>query len=136
MVILLASDICRHIIKEQPLELLQQLQRWSANSDELMLSSITYAELIAGVLLTEEREKHMHLVQEFCERLDDIVPWDRGAVDCYTEIQMQAMANKAVLNMNDAMLAAHAISLGAELLTLNKGSFTSIKELSLIELNF
>lgn len=131
MVILLASDICRQIIKEQPLGLLQLLQSWSAKSDELMLSSITYAELIAGVLLTEQREKHMQLVQEFCERLDDIVPWDSGAVDCYTQIQMQAMANNVVLNMNDAMLAAHAVSLNAELLTLNPASFEGIKGLIL-----
>lgn len=129
MLIMLASDVCRQIIKEQPLALLTQLQSWSVASEELMLSSITYAELIAGVLLTEQREKHMHLVQEFCERLDDIVPWDSVAVDCYTQIQMQAMAANEVLNMNDAMLAAHAISLEAELLTLNPKSFSNISRL-------
>ncbi|MDC0598542.1 type II toxin-antitoxin system VapC family toxin [Gammaproteobacteria bacterium] len=131
MVILLASDVCRYIIKQQPKGLLQSLQGWSAQGDELMLSAITYAELIAGALLTENREKHIKLVQEFCERLDDIVSWDSGAVNCYTDIQMQAMAAGAVLNMNDAMLAAHAISLNAELLTLAKSSFAGMGSLEL-----
>lgn len=131
MVVLLASDICRLIIKQQPPKLLEELQVRSERGDEIMLSSITYAELIAGVLLTENTIKHMSLVEEFCERLDDIVPWGRGAVDCYTEIQMQAMATQSPVNMNDAMLAAHAISLSAQLLSVNKAAFDSIAKLEL-----
>ena len=128
---LLASDICRLIIKQQPTGLLKELQNRSVQSDEIMLSSITYAELIAGVLLTENKEKHLALVQAFCDRLDDIVPWGRGAVDCYTDIQMQAVANNLPVNMNDAMLAAHAISMDAELLCSNSKSFINIEGLNM-----
>lgn len=131
MVIMLASDICRHIIRHQPKVLLQSLQEWSSQSDELVISSITYAELVAGALLAENREKHMQLVAEFCERLDDIIAWDAGAVDEYAVIQTRAMVANDILNMNDAMLAAHALSLDAKLLSMSNKSFARISDLNL-----
>lgn len=135
MLILLAPDLCRHIMKTQNVTILKFLEDSSANSDEIMLSSITYAELIAGVLQTKHKEKHMVLVQAFCDRLDDIVAWDRKAVDCYTQIQMWSRASNTRLNMNDAMLAAHALSLNAQLLCLNRKSFSSIEGLKVLEVS-
>lgn len=131
MTIMLASDVCRLIIRQQPATLLSRLQAWSANGDEVVISAITYAELIAGVLLTENQAMHMHLVEEFCERLEDVVPWNREAVDSYTAIQQQAMREGHSLNMNDAMVAAHALSLKAMLLTLNSKPFAGIDGLAL-----
>lgn len=131
MIIMLSSDLCRHILRKQPPELLSRLQAWSAGGEEIVISAITYAELVAGVLLTENRSAHMALVGEFCERLEDVVPWNREAVDSYTAIQMQAMRDGHALNMNDAMVAAHALSLQARLLTLNSKPFAGIAGLDL-----
>ena len=131
MIIMLSADICRLIMKEQPADILSKFQEWSANSDELVISAITYAELVASALLTSNQEGHMTVVKEFCDRLEDIVPWDRGAVDCYTTIQLSALRKDQVLNMNDAMVAAHALSLDATLLTQNPRPFADIPGLSL-----
>lgn len=130
MIIMLSSDLCRLVIRQQPAALLSQLQAWSVAGDEVVISAITYAELIAGVLLTANQASHMTLVEEFCERLEDVVPWNREAVDSYTAIQQQAMQEGHSLNMNDAMVAAHALSLGATLLTLNSKPFEGIPGLS------
>jgi tRNA(fMet)-specific endonuclease VapC len=73
-------------------------------------------------------------VQEFSDRLEDIVPWDRDAVDAYTRIQLQAMEAGHTLNMNDAMVAAHALSLEAKLLTQNRKQFDSIPGLEILDL--
>ncbi len=129
MLVLLATDICRMILKTHAEDLLTTLENWSSQRVEVVISSISYAELVAGALLTENREKHMQLIKEFCERLDDIVPWDSGAVDVYTKIQTQAMRSNQNLNMNDAMLAAHALSLNAKLITSNGGNFSKISNL-------
>lgn len=134
MLILLSPEICRHIILSKDLNALDLLENWSAQGDEIMLSAITYAELVAGALNTVDKEKHMMLVKAFCERLDAIVPWDERAVDQYTEIQMQALEKGAVSNMNNAMLAAHAISLEAMLVCMNKLSFKDIEGVKLFEL--
>jgi tRNA(fMet)-specific endonuclease VapC len=131
MIIMLSNDICRTIIRNQPSSLLSQLQQWSAASDEIVISSITYAELVAAALLTGEQERHMRLVEEFCARLDVIVSWDSAAVDAYTVLQRSLMSEQRVLNMNDVMLAAHAISLDARLLSSNERAFAGLEQLSL-----
>jgi tRNA(fMet)-specific endonuclease VapC len=131
MIIMMSSDLCQLIIRDQPSELLSRLQQWSVNGDEVVISAITYAELIAGALLTHSRSDHVALVQEFCERLEDVVPWNRAAVDNYTTIQLQAMHEGKSLNMNDAMVAAHALSLNARLLAHNNNAFAAIPGLDL-----
>ncbi len=131
MIVMLASDICRTILRQQPSVLLSQLQQWSANSDEIVVSAITYAELVAAALLTAEKDRHMRLVEEFCDRLDAVVPWDSGAVDAYTDLQRQLMLEQRALNMNDVMIAAHALSLQARLLTGSEKSFAGIGTLDL-----
>ncbi len=131
MMIMLASDICRTIIRQQPLSLLTQLQEWSVNKDEIVISAITYAELVAAALLTSEQERHMVLVEEFCARLDAIVPWGSDAVNTYTQLQSQIMSEKRSLNMNDVMIAAHAISLEAKLLSGNERGFVGLLRLDL-----
>jgi len=131
MIVMLASDVCRAILRQQPRALLSQLQQWSANSDEIVVSAITYAELVAAALLTAEKDRHMQLVDEFCDRLDAVVPWDSGAVDAYTGLQRRLLAEQRTLNMNDVMIAAHALSLQARLLTCSERSFAGIAELDL-----
>ncbi|MEY4642370.1 MAG: hypothetical protein RLZZ227_2364 [Pseudomonadota bacterium] len=131
MIVMLASDICRTILRQQPGPLLTQLQQWSAASDEIVISAITYAELVAAALLTAEKDRHMQLVEEFCERLDAVVPWDSGAVEAYTRVQRQLMQEHRTLNMNDVMIGAHALSLHAALLTGSGTSFAGIPSLDL-----
>lgn len=131
MVIMLATDICRLILKQQPAGLLSQLQTWSADSDEIVISAITYAELVAAALLTSEQERHMQLVEAFCDRLDAVVSWDSAAVDSYTTLQRAIMNDGRRLNMNDVMIAAHAISLGARLLSSSAPTFEGIRQLDL-----
>ena len=134
MLILLSPDICRHIILKQDENTLTMLESWSARGDEILLSAISYAELIAGALQTTNKEKHMTLVKAFCERLDAIVPWDENAVDQYTQIQLQALSKGTITNMNNAMLAAHAMCLDARLLCMNSKHFADIEGVKLLEL--
>jgi len=131
MLIMLSSEMFRLIIREQTAALLSRLQEWSVTGDEVVISAITYAELVAAALLTHSQSVHIALVEAFCERLEDVVPWNRDAVDSYTNIQLQAMRNGQLLNMNDAMVAAHALSLNARLLTHNGKPFAAIPALDL-----
>lgn len=129
MIIMLASDICRLVLRQQPAPLLRTLQEWTVANREIVVSAVTYAELVAAGMLTTDQERHMKLVEAFCSRLDGIVPWDVGAVDCYTRLQKAMMAEQRTLNMNDVMIAAHAISLEARLLSGNARVFDSIEGL-------
>jgi len=129
MTVLLATDICRLILRQQPPALLAQLQAWSAASDEIVISAITYAELVAAALLTAEKDRHMVLVEAFCERLDAVAPWDSAAVAAYTQLQRHLLQEQRVLNMNDVMLAAHAISLQGTLLTTHEKGWQGLQGL-------
>jgi tRNA(fMet)-specific endonuclease VapC len=131
MIIMLASDICRSIMRGQPLPLLSQLQQWAATGDEIVISAITYAELVTAALLTSEQERHMHLVEEFCARLDSIAPWDSETVHAFIGLQRHCMKEQRVMNMNDVMIAAHAISLGARLLSCSERGFAGLSQLKL-----
>lgn len=131
MIVMLASDICRAILRQQPRTLLRQLQQWSASSDEIVVSAITYAELVAAALLTSDRDRHMQLVDAFCARLDAVVPWNSDAVDAYTALQRRLMGECRALNVNDVMIAAHALSLQARLLSSSEKSFSGIAGLDL-----
>jgi tRNA(fMet)-specific endonuclease VapC len=129
MIVMLAPDICRLVLRAQPAALLQQLQEWTVANREIVVSAITYAELVAASLLTSDQERHMALVEAFCSRLDAIVPWDAGAVHSYTILQKRIMQEQRSLNMNDVMIAAHAMSLDACLLSGNNKVFGSIEDL-------
>ncbi len=131
MTIMLATDLCRSILRHQPAPLLRQLQQWSAAGEDVVVSAISYAELVAAALLTAEKDRHMQLVSEFCARLDGIVPWDSGAVESYTQLQHQLMQEQRALNMNDVMIAAHAICLQATLLSCSEKSFAGLSQLDL-----
>ena len=131
MIVMLANDICRAILRQQPPALLRLLQQWSAQSDEIVVSAITYAELVAAALLTADKDRHMQLVGEFCDRLDAVVPWDSGAVGAYTVLQRNLLLEQRGLNMNDVMIAAHALSLQARLLTCSEKNFAGIAQLDL-----
>lgn len=135
MTILLATDVCRLILREQPAALLGRLQAWSVDGEEVVISAITYAELVAAALLTAEKDRHMELVEAFCERLDAVVPWDSAAVSAYTRLQRQLLQEQRVLNMNDVMLAAHAISLDGLLLTTSARACQGLDGLRLQEWN-
>lgn len=126
MIIMLASDICRLVLRQQPPALLSRLQEWSVANREVVVSAITYAELVAASLLTAEQERHMQLVEALCARLDAVVPWDAGAVHSYTSLQKDIMEARRNLSMNDVMVAAHAMSLDATLLSSNTRVFGSI----------
>lgn len=126
MIIMLASDLCRLVLRQQPPALLAQLQAWSVDNNEIVVSAITYAELVAASLLTAQRERHMQLVEEFCGRLDAVVPWDTGAVHSYTRLQKEIMELQRNLSMNDVMVAAHAMSLDARLLSSNGRIFGQV----------
>jgi tRNA(fMet)-specific endonuclease VapC len=126
MIVMLASDICRLVMRQQPHNLLQQLQDWTVGNREIVVSAITYAELIAASLLTTDQQRHMDLVEALCARLDGIVPWDAGAVHSYTALQRSIMREQRTHNMNDVMVAAHAMSLDAMLLSGNDKVFGSM----------
>ncbi len=73
----------------------------------------------------------MQLVDEFCARLDAVLPWDRAAVDATTEIRVALRLAGTPIGPNDTAIAGHAIATGAVLVTNNVREFEPLPDLIL-----
>ncbi|CCW29700.1 conserved hypothetical protein [Xenorhabdus nematophila F1] len=130
-VYMLDTNICSFIMREQPVAVIKQLQRCVMNNHLIVVSAITYAEMCFGAVGKKASPKHIVLVDEFCRRLDKILPWDKSAVDATTKTKIALAAAGTPIGHNDAAIAGHALSVGATLITNNTREFSRVTGLSL-----
>ncbi|WP_217492737.1 hypothetical protein [Salinivibrio sp. SS2] len=77
--------------------------------------------------------KHAVLVDAFLQRIDEILPWDKAAVDATTAVKRNLM-NKGKgtpIGGNDTAIAGHAIATGCVLVTNNTREFQRVEGLKL-----
>jgi tRNA(fMet)-specific endonuclease VapC len=85
----------------------------------LKISSITEGELRFGLAKRPEA-KRLHLAaKEFLKRVDTL-DWDGDAARCYGKLRAAIEKDGKVLGALDLLIAAHAISLKAVLVTSDK----------------
>jgi len=94
-----------------------------------VISEITYAEMRYGQIGRKAFPRHKTLVDEFVLRLDEILPWDRHAVDAATEVKRALSQAGAPIGPNDAAIAGHAISSGRILVTNSTREFCRVPRL-------
>jgi tRNA(fMet)-specific endonuclease VapC len=84
-----------------------------------------------GLLGKKTSPNHAVLVSEFLKRVDEILPWDKEAVDATTEVKKQLMAKGTPIGNNDTAIAGHAIATGCVLVTNNTREFSRVDGLKL-----
>ncbi len=96
------------------------------------ISVMTRAELLYGLkrLPTDHR---LHLVVRQFLKIVRIVPWDSEAADWYAEIRHQLVGNGQPIGELDMMIAAHALSAGAVLVTNNSRHYERIEAPLILE---
>ena len=65
-----------------------------------------------------------------CDRLNDILPWDRTAADEFAVLQAGLLRTGTPIGANDAMIAAHARSRHCTLVTNNLKHFSRVPGLA------
>ena len=128
---MLDTCICSFIMREQPITVLQKLQSVVGKQHRIVISAITYQEMQYGLLGKKASPKHAVLVQEFLKRVDEILPWDKAAVDATTNVKRDLMAKGTPIGNNDTAIAGHAIATGCVLVTNNTREFQRVKGLKL-----
>ena len=128
---MLDTCICSFIMREQPITVLQKLQSVVGKQHRIVISAITYQEMQYGLLGKKASPKHAVLVQEFLKRVDEILPWDKAAVDATTKVKRDLMAKGTPIGNNDTAIAGHAIATGCVLVTNNTREFQRVKGLKL-----
>jgi tRNA(fMet)-specific endonuclease VapC len=89
------------------------------------ISVMTRAELQYG-LKRLPPDHRLHLVVRQFLKIVRVLPWDVDAADWYAEIRHQLISSGQLIGELDMMIAAHALSAGAVLVTNNNRHYTRI----------
>jgi tRNA(fMet)-specific endonuclease VapC len=102
----------------------------TAKVDSLHVSVISRAELLFGLERRGNPRALVRLVHALLDRVT-VLPWDSGAADVYAKIAVKLEKNGMPIGYADTMIAAHALSIDATLVTNNTKHFQSVKGLQL-----
>lgn len=128
---MLDTNICSFIMREQPISLLEKLQKCVMNHDTIVISAITYSEMRFGAIGKKASPKYNRLVDAFCERVDAILAWDKAAVDATTVIKKCLSDVGLPIGNNDSAIAGHAVAVNAILVTNNIREFSRVEGLKI-----
>jgi tRNA(fMet)-specific endonuclease VapC len=121
--ILLDTNICIHIIKRKPASVLEHFMQHQPG--DIGISAITLAELQFGVAKSQAQKKNQNALDEFLLPLE-VLPFSESATHAYGQIRANLERRGTPIGANDLLIAAHALSLGALLVTNNTREFERI----------
>jgi tRNA(fMet)-specific endonuclease VapC len=130
MKVMLDTNICIYIIKRKPESVLKHFLDYRVG--DVGISSITLSELRYGVAKSKYKEKNAKALEEFTIPLE-IVSFDEAAALAYGEIRSALEAAGSPIGAMDMLIAAHAVSLGVQLVTNNTREFSRIPGLALLD---
>ena len=123
---LLDTNICIALIRQKPAVLIQRLT--SLQPGDAGISSITLAELFLGVEKSARPEQNMSALEQFLLPLD-LADFDLDAALAYGRIRMDLERTGQLIGSMDMLIAAHAVSVDAILVTNNVQEFRRVKGL-------
>ena len=130
MKLLLDTNICIYIIKQQPVTVLKRFLEYQIG--DIGISSITLSELRYGVAKSTHQEKNTKALDEFVTPLE-VVSFDEEAAHLYGDIRAALEKAGTPIGAMDMLIAAHAVSLGIPLVTNNAREFIRIPALNIID---
>ena len=130
MKLMLDTNICIYIIKQQPAAVLKRFLEYQIG--DIGISSITLSELRYGVAKSTHQEKNTKALDEFITPLE-VVSFDEEAAHVYGEIRANLEKAGTPIGSMDMLIAAHAVSLGIPLVTNNTREFVRITSLNVID---
>ena len=128
---MLDTNICSYIMRKRPEKVIKTLQMHVENRDRIVISAITYSELRFGAIGKKASPKHNIIVDEFLDRIDSVLAWDKGAVEASAKIKKTLNDQGNSIGNNDTLIAGHAVSDGCVLVTNNTKEFGRVLGLHL-----
>jgi len=121
---MLDTNMVSHLIREHPSVARRVVAVPMAS---LCISAITEGELLFG-LAKRPDAKRLHLAVRELLRCVDVLPWDRSITDHYGTVRATLELQGKSLAPLDLVIATHALSLGAILVT-NDRAFSQVPDL-------
>ena len=125
---MLDTNICIYIIKKKPAKVVDRLCALSIS--EVGISSITLAELEYGVAKSARPERNRDALIGFLTPLEIEAFGNEGAA-CYGALRAGLEKTGKPIGAMDLLIAAHALSLGAVLVTNNTREFERVPGLAM-----
>ena len=123
---MLDTNICSYILKSRPLSVKAHFEQ--VGTRDLCLSTVVLAELYYGSARHPKGPAIRKEIDEFVSRMA-VIPWDEIAADHYGHIRAAMEKDGTPIGAMDMMIAAHARSQGATLVSNNIRHFDKVPEL-------
>ncbi len=127
-VYMLDTDICAFILRRSSPTLLKRIE--AVPLQEQSVSMITLAELLYGVQVSSSKKANRTAVDVLMRHLA-VMEWSRDAAEHYAEIRADLKKRGQLIGSNDLLIAAHARSIGAVMVTNNVKDFRRVKGLKI-----
>ncbi|MBE3111740.1 MAG: type II toxin-antitoxin system VapC family toxin [Acidobacteria bacterium] len=124
---MLDTDSCIALIKRKPNSILRRLT--SLSPGEAGISAISLAELRYGVAKSAQQEKNGLALDEFLLPLE-VADFDEPTAESYGIVRAALEKAGTPIGPLDTQIGAHALSLGATLITHNSREFRRIPGLA------
>jgi len=122
---MLDTNMCIYVINERDPSLCEQFM---AHAGALCVSSISYAELVYGVIHSRRVKHNERELVAFVKDLD-VLPFGQESAESYGDIRHALTKKGALIGANDFLIAAHARSIDATLVTNNEREFCRVPKL-------
>ncbi len=122
------TDICIYLLNQKPghESILKRLD--GREHGEIILSAITLAELRYGIAASRRRNLNLAKLELFLASFE-VAPFDDRAALACGPIRAHLQAQGTPIGPLDALIAAHALSLGATVVTNNVREFSRVPNL-------
>lgn len=116
---MLDTNICIHLIQRRPPQVMQRLQ--SLHRGEAVMSVVSYAELRAGLEMQRRNRDHDEKVLGLLIERIPVLPFTEAAAERFG--MLRAAIRDRRRDALDRLIAAHAIAVGAVLVSNNEADF-------------
>ena len=124
---MLDTDTCAFILRRTSQKLLDRIQ--TVSLDRQSMSVVTLAELLYGVQVSA-RKKANRVAVDALVRHVAVLDWSRAAAEHYADVRADLKKRGQLIGANDLLIAAHARSVGATIVTNNVKDFRRVRQLS------
>lgn len=125
---MLDTDTCAFVLRRSSAVLLERIQ--AVPLQQQVMSVVTYAELLFGVQMSSKKKTNQAGVDALTRHLA-VLDWSPEAAKHYAEIRSDLKRKGSMIGANDLLIAAHARSLGAIVVTNNFKDFRRVKGLKI-----
>ena len=129
IIYMLDTNICSFIMRERPASVLERLQEAAHGQHQIVISVITYYEILLGTVGRNASPRHARLVDAFVTRLSTILPWEAAAAEKAVALKQDLAAKGTPIGGNDIMIAGHALAAECVLVTNNTREFARVEGL-------